>query len=155
MVSLSLDQQGEITADKIGNISARYAGTGQNSQTATSNSWALTLKDTGEADNTFKGDFLVRTEKLTGGLLCDRASRHYKFRSFMRTHLTGKSPIRCTKTTQKASHHTYTTCQREKAITPDSGAACAHIDWATGRFKSENIQKTRRNQALLHAKACV
>ena len=155
MVSLSLDQQGDITADKIGNISASYAGTGPNSQTATSTSWALTLKDTGEADNTFNGDFLVRTEKLTGGLLCSQVARHYKFRSCLRPYLLGKSPIRCPKTTQKASHHTYTTCQREKAITPDSGAACAHIDWATGRFKSENIQKTRRNQALLHAKACV
>ncbi len=47
-VSFSLLEDGEITADMAGSISASYAGTDpNNSQTAESNTWALSLQDTG------------------------------------------------------------------------------------------------------------
>ena len=80
---------------------------------------------------------------------------YYKNRIRLRPYLLGRTSIRHSKTAQKASHHTHVTCQREKAITPDSGAACARIYWARGLFDSQNKQKTRRNQALVHAKACL
>jgi Ca2+-binding RTX toxin-like protein len=56
-VSFSLLEDGEITADMAGSISASYAGTDpNNSQTAESNTWALNLQDTGEIARTYTGD---------------------------------------------------------------------------------------------------
>ena len=56
-VSFSLVGDGEITADLAGSISASYAGTDpNNSQTAESNTWALSLQDTGEITRTYLGD---------------------------------------------------------------------------------------------------
>ena len=52
-VSFSLLEDGEITADLAGNISASYQGT---AEPADSNVWALSLQDTGEIGKTYLGD---------------------------------------------------------------------------------------------------
>ncbi len=62
-VSFTLLQDEEITDDMVGNISASYEG---EDDSVESNTWALTLKDAGEVDNTFNGDFLVKTETNIG-----------------------------------------------------------------------------------------
>ena len=80
---------------------------------------------------------------------------YYQFSSCLRTYLLGKASIRYPKTTKKASPHACVTCSRRQTTTPDLVAACARIYWADGRFDNQNKQKTRRNQALVHAKACV
>ena len=57
MNAFSLLEDAEITADMAGSISASYAGTDpNNSQTAESNTWALSLQDTGEIARTYTGD---------------------------------------------------------------------------------------------------
>ena len=55
-VSFALVQDGEVSEDLQGALSVRYQGKEQ----ASSNSWALTLRDAGESDNTLNGDFLVK-----------------------------------------------------------------------------------------------
>ena len=62
-VSFALLEDGEITADMVGSISASYLSP---DATADSNVWALSLQDTGEAETTFNGDFLVKTETHNG-----------------------------------------------------------------------------------------
>ena len=62
-VSFALLEDGEITADMAGSISASYLSP---DETADSNVWALSLIDTGEAETTFNGDFLVKTETRNG-----------------------------------------------------------------------------------------
>ena len=156
-VSLSLDQQGDITADKIGNISASYAGTGQNSQTAQSNTWALTLKDAGEVDNTSNDDFLVKKDKHTGSLLCSHAVHCYKFRILTRTYPMGKSSIRYRKMACHARNMCpcalQTSSRRGSKNTIDSIAACAHKQGARGIFDSKNQLRSRQNQLCLPGEA--
>jgi len=55
-VSFALVQEGEVTADEAGALSVSYQGTDAGTQSATSNSWALTLQDAGEASKTYTGD---------------------------------------------------------------------------------------------------
>ena len=62
-VSINLVQEGELSADAEGSLSVTFNG---NERTATSNTWALTLKDAGEADNTINGDIVARTETNEG-----------------------------------------------------------------------------------------
>jgi len=52
-VSFSLVQEGEVTADASTQLSVTYQG---ESQSAASNNWGITLKDAGEAANTYTGD---------------------------------------------------------------------------------------------------
>ncbi len=59
----SLVHDGELDADAVASLSATYNSSGTS---ATSNTWAVTLRDSGEADNTFNGDYVVVTEKHTG-----------------------------------------------------------------------------------------
>ncbi|MBI2727869.1 MAG: hypothetical protein HYX42_16625 [Polaromonas sp.] len=69
-IKFSLRNDSDITDDLTGAISASYEGTDpDNAQTAESNSWALNLKDAGEIDNTFNGDYLVKTETNHGAAI--------------------------------------------------------------------------------------
>jgi Ca2+-binding RTX toxin-like protein len=65
-VKFSLTSDSAISADQAGAISATYAGTGADATSATSNSWALTLRDAGEPDTTYNGDYLVKTDPYSG-----------------------------------------------------------------------------------------
>jgi Ca2+-binding RTX toxin-like protein len=63
-VSFSLVSDSDITADQAGGITVNYQSSGEGAgSNASSNTWALTLKDAGETENTLNGDFLVKTEK--------------------------------------------------------------------------------------------
>jgi hypothetical protein len=67
-VSFALVSDSAIEADQSGSICVSYQGTGANAQSATSNSWAITVKDAGEPDNAehpLEGDYLVKTETYT------------------------------------------------------------------------------------------
>ncbi len=55
-VSFALVQEGEVTADTASALSVTYNG---GSQSATSNSWGITLKDAGTADLTINGDMVA------------------------------------------------------------------------------------------------
>ena len=59
----SLVHDGELDADAVASLSATYNSSGT---TATSNTWGVNLRDSGEADNTLNGDYVVVTEKHTG-----------------------------------------------------------------------------------------
>jgi trimeric autotransporter adhesin len=66
-VSFALTSDSAITADQLGSISAQYQTDSNNPNNPAgqspiaSNSWALTLKDTGESENTLSGDYAVKT----------------------------------------------------------------------------------------------
>ena len=59
----SLVHEGDLDADATASLSATY---NSNGTSATSNTWGVNLRDSGEAENTFNGDFVVVTEKNTG-----------------------------------------------------------------------------------------
>ena len=56
VVSFALVQEGEVTTEGTSSLSVSYQSTDESAQTATSNSWALNLKDGGEIANTYNGD---------------------------------------------------------------------------------------------------
>ena len=90
-----------------------------------------------EADSTFNGDFLVRTEKNLGILLCTKALNYYKFRSCSRPYLFGKSPIRYRITASKPSPKACASHKRARDSirnTPNSIAAYASKLGVTGIF---------------------
>ncbi len=62
-VSFALVQEGELDADGVSSLSVSYSGNGQS---ATSNTWQINLRDSGEAEGTFNGDYVVQAEKNTG-----------------------------------------------------------------------------------------
>ena len=67
-LSFALVSDSPIDADQSGSLSVNYQGTGANAQSATSNSWAITVTDAGEPDNVehpLEGDYLVKTETYT------------------------------------------------------------------------------------------
>jgi trimeric autotransporter adhesin len=57
VASFSLLSEGEIEADLSGALSVAYNG---QDGSATSNSWELSLKDAGEVENTYNGDFVAQ-----------------------------------------------------------------------------------------------
>lgn len=65
-VRFSLVHDGELSADATASLSATY---NTNGTSATSNTWSVNLRDSGEADNTFNGDYAVQTQTLTGNPL--------------------------------------------------------------------------------------
>ncbi|MGE0333022.1 MAG: calcium-binding protein [Ramlibacter sp.] len=62
-VSFSLVHDGQLDGDAQGSLSASYSGNGQS---AASNTWQIDLRDSGEAESTFNGDYVVRAETNTG-----------------------------------------------------------------------------------------
>ncbi len=62
-VRFSLVHDGNLDADAVASLSATYNSSGTS---ATSNTWAINLKDSGKADNTFNGDYVARAETNTG-----------------------------------------------------------------------------------------
>jgi hypothetical protein len=67
-VSFALVSDSPIDADQSGAVSVSYQGSGDNAQSATSNSWAITVQDAGEpanAEHPLEGDYLVKTETYT------------------------------------------------------------------------------------------
>jgi Ca2+-binding RTX toxin-like protein len=73
-VSFSLVSDSEITADQLGSITAQYQTDSNNPNNPagqspiSSNSWALTLKDTGESENTLNGDYAVKTQTASSDI---------------------------------------------------------------------------------------
>ena len=99
------------------------------------------------------GDFLVRTEKNTGSLLCRKASNYYEFRSCLRLYLLAKTSIRHLKTEQKVSLRICASRGRVRTCiqaTPNSIAACARKQGVGVTFDGVNGLKKHQKQTWLH-----
>ena len=122
---------------------------GQGSATEPDNQGDLTAA---EADNTFNGEFLVKTEKSLDSLLCNKASNYYKFRSCLRPYLLVKNPIRYRRTTSKPSPKACASHKRARGSirnTPNSIAGCTRKQGILAAFNGVNRLENCQSQTCL------
>ena len=92
-----------------------FAGLAVYDDASSSTGKKLIITRASDADNIFNADFLVKTEKNLGRLVCTKASHYYNFRSCLRPYLLVKSPIGYLKTAERASLDVPVTCRRMRS----------------------------------------